>query len=333
MKKYLLAVFFIIFCLTIFGLYGINKNNSKGSLRLCEVARSVFYCPQYLALELGYFKDEGIEVELTTGNGSEKAMTSLLSGQSDVALLGSEMAMYVAQSGRSELAVLFAQLTKKDGSFLFGKEQNFSWKNLNGKKIISGRQGGMPEMVFSHTLKNYEINAEVINNIQFDLISGAFINGIGEYAVLFEPTASEMELNSKGHILASIGAVNPEIVYTVYASTEKFIKSNPKLIKNFVKAIYKAQTWLKNNTPEESAQKMLPYFPKSNLKILANAIRKYKEIGVWCENPVINKDSFNFTQELVVESGKIDKKVDPEKIIDNSYAWACLAEGIESSER
>ena len=127
-------------------------NNKDNEIVIAEVTRSIFYAPMYVALNEGYFKDEGLEVSLITTPGADKTMSALLSKEANIALMGPEATVYVYNNGQKDYAINFAQLTQKDGSFLVSREyydyETFSFDNLIGKNIIGGRKGGMPEMIF-----------------------------------------------------------------------------------------------------------------------------------------------------------------------------------------
>ena len=134
-------------------LWGCGAQNDHTVVRLNEVTHSVFYAPQYVAMSQGFFAEEGLAVELTNGGGADKVMTAVVSGQSDIGLAGPESCIYVYNQGKADYPVIFAQLTKRDGSFLVGRtDEDFSWENLRGKTIIGGRKGGMPEMTLEYVM-------------------------------------------------------------------------------------------------------------------------------------------------------------------------------------
>ena len=103
---------------------------------LNEVAHSIFYAPQYAAIELGYFEEEGIDLTLVNGAGADKVMTALISGDAQIGFMGSEASIYVSQEGADDPAVNFAQLTQRAGNFLVGRtaQPDFKWEDLEGKE-------------------------------------------------------------------------------------------------------------------------------------------------------------------------------------------------------
>lgn len=311
------------------------KNNSKENIRteqkttvvkVNEVTRSVFYSPQYAAIALGYFSDYGIEVELITGQGADNVMTAVLSGQSNIGFAGPEAAIYVYNEGKEDYPQVFAQLTKRDGSFLVAREKtdNFSWKDLKGKTVIPGRKGGVPRMTLEYVLKQngIDISKDLVldDSISFDLMAGSFAGGNADYVTLFEPTASLTEDSGIGYIVASVGKEAGEIPYTAYFALQSYINKNEELIQNFTKAIYKGQQWVKEHTAEEIATKIVGFFPDTDITTLAKSIQKYKDIDAWNETPVLTKEAFEKLQDVIEEAGELDKRADYNKVVNNKYA-------------
>lgn len=335
MKKIIITA--IIIVLIIIGtilIVNINNNSEEkiGTeekttlVRVNEVTRSVFYSPQYVAIALGYFEDYGIEVELTTGQGADNVMTAVLSGQSDIGFAGPEAAIYVYNEGKEDYPQVFAQLTKRDGSFLVAREKtdNFSWEDLKGKTIIPGRKGGVPRMTLEYVLKQNGINIEndlvLDDSISFDLMAGSFAGGNADYVTLFEPTASLTESSGIGYIVASVGEASGEIPYTAYFALQSYITENEELIQNFTKAIYKGQQWAKEHTAKEIAEKIIGFFPDTDVEQLATSIQKYKDIDAWNETPVLTKEAFEKLQDVMEEAGELDKRADYENVVNNKYA-------------
>ena len=311
------------------------KNNSKENIgteqkttvvKVNEVTRSVFYSPQYAAIALGYFSDYGIKVELTTGQGADNVMTAVLSGQSNIGFAGPEAAIYVYNEGKEDYPQVFAQLTKRDGSFLVAREKtdNFSWKDLKGKTVIPGRKGGVPYMTLEYVLKQngIDISKDLVldDSISFDLMAGSFAGGNADYVTLFEPTASLTEDSGIGYIVASVGKEAGEIPYTAYFALQSYINKNEELIQNFTKAIYKGQQWVKEHTAEEIATKIVGFFPDTDITTLAKSIQKYKDIDAWNETPVLTKEAFEKLQDVIEEAGELDKRADYNKVVNNKYA-------------
>lgn len=296
------------------------------TVKLNEVVRSIFYAPQYVAINKGFFKDQGIEIELTTGQGADKTMTALISGQADIGFAGPEAAIYVLNQDKEDYAVVFAQLTQRDGSFLVGRvaDPNFKWENTKGKVIIGGRPGGVPEMTLEYLLKQHGVipgkDVEVITNLQFTATAGAFASGTGDYVALFEPTASTLEKQSTGKIVASIGKDSGLIPYTAYFTTKSYIAKNPKIVQDFTDAVYKGQLWVKEHSAEEIAKEVLPFFPDSDEKLLVTVINRYKEIGAWSETPIMTEESLDRLQEVMKTAGELEKKVDFNKLVNNDFA-------------
>ncbi len=333
MKKIIIAVIIIAAIIGVITavVISINKNNNVQDdgvtvVRLNEVTRSVFYSPQYVAIALGYFSEKGIEIELTTGQGADKVMTAVLAGQSDIGFAGPEASIYIYNEGKSDYAQVFAQLTKRDGSFLVSKTktENFSWDDLRGKTVIPGRKGGVPYMTFEHVLKQNGLDPAndlvLDDSIKFDLMAGAFAGGNAEYVTLFEPTASMTEAQGVGYIVASVGEESGEIPYTAYFAKKSYIEQNEQLIQDFTDAIYKGQQWTETHSAREIAELIQDFFPDTDLDMLESSIQRYKDIDAWNQTPVLTEESFNRLQDVMEEAGELDKRADYSKVVNNKYA-------------
>lgn len=301
-------------------------SNTKDKVSVSEVTRSVFYAPQYVAINQGFFEDEGIMLELSNGQGADKVMTAVLSGQVDIGFSGPEACVYVYNEGKEDYAVVFAQLTKRDGSFLVGREPepDFKWENLKDTYVIGGRKGGMPEMTLEFVLRKHglepNVDLTVDTSVQFAVMAGAFTGGTGNYVALFEPTATMLEKEGKGYVLASIGQDSGEIPYTAYYAKKSFIEDNEDLIQRFTNAIYKGQKWVDTHSPEEIAKAIQDFFPDTNLATLTDVAKRYKYIDAWNKDPILKDHSFDLMQTVMEGAQVLDKRAPYDKIVDTSFA-------------
>lgn len=331
MKRILIYVLiFIIVCALVVTAVIFNTKKDENSdlqvIQLNEVTRSVFYAPQYVAIANGYFEEEGLELEITTGQGADKVMTAILASQSDIGLCGPEAAIYVYNEGKEDYAQVFAQLTQKDGSLLVSKEpfENFKWEDVKGKTVIPGRKGGVPYMTFEYVLKQNGINPETDVNlddsIKFDLMAGAFTGGEAEFVTLFEPTASMTEDAGKGYVVASVGEAAGEVPYTAYCAKKSYIEENSEIIEGFTRAIYRGEQFVEQHSANEIAEIIQDFFPDTTVDSLTKSVLTYKDIDAWKENPILKEEAFDKLQLIMTEAGELDKKAPYEMIINNSFA-------------
>lgn len=331
MKKRALIVILVIaviiaFVATVIKIRNDKNNGATKTIRVNEVTRSVFYAPQYVAINNGYFKENGIEIDLTTGQGADAVMTSVLSNQCDIGFAGPEASIYVYNEGKEDYTQVFAQMTKKDGSFLISrnKTDNFSWQDLKGKTVIPGRKGGVPYMTLEYVLRKNGIDPKkdvtLDDSIKFDLMAGAFTSGNADYVTLFEPTASLTSKENKGYIVASVGEAAGEIPYTAYFAKKSYINNNEDTIQKFTNSIYKGQKWVKEHTSKEIAEAIASFFPNTDIELLESAIQSYKNIDAWNETPVLKKEAFDRLQEVMTLAGELTKEAPYEKIVNNKYA-------------
>ena len=330
MKKYLIGLSILIVIIIVTVSMIITKttksNDEMQTIRVSEVTRSVFYAPQYIAISEGFFEKNGLDIELTTGQGADKVMTAVLSDQCDIGFAGPEASIYVYNEGKQDYTEVFAQLTKKDGSFLVSKdnETNFSWENLKGKTIIPGRKGGVPYMTLEYVIKKNGMNPQtdmvLDDSIKFDLMAGAFTGGEAEYVTLFEPTASLVEQEGKGYIVASVGEAAGEIPYTAYFAKKSYIEQNEDIVQKFVNSIYEGQKWVKEHSSREIAESIASFFPDSDIELLEKVIQRYKDIDVWNDTPVLESQSFELLQTVMQEAGELSQKAPYDKVVNNKYA-------------
>lgn len=301
-------------------------------VRLNEVVHSVFYAPQYVAQELGFFEEEGLEVTVAIGNGADKSMTALLSDSADIALLGTEAGIYVYNEGKADYPKAFAQLTQRAGNFLVSRveEPNFEWNDLKGKSVIGGRLGGMPELVLEYVIKENGMvigeDMEIINNIDFSSTAGAFTGNVGDYTVEFEPVATTLEQNGSGYIVASLGEASGYVPYTVYMARDDFMTEHPEIIEAFTRAIYRGQQWVANHTSAEIAEVILPQFSESDVETLTTIIERYKAQDTWKTDPIFSEEGFTLIQDIMEQGGELSGRVPFDDLVRNEFAEKVISE-------
>lgn len=330
-KKSKIALFLaLIFTLSsVFISCGKKAENSElQKVRLNEVVRSVFYAPMYIAINEGFMKEEGLDIDLSTGQGADKVMQNVLSKNSDIGFSGPEQVVYIYNQQREDYPVLFAQLTQKDGSFLVGRaeENNFTWESLKGKKIIGGRPGGVPEMALEYVMRNHGItpkqDVEMVTNIDFTATSGAFKSGTGDYVALFEPTASMLEKEGAGKIVASIGKDSGKLAYTCFFTTKSYMDENPETLEKFTRAIYKGQQWFQSHSSAEIADSIISFFPGTDKDIMIKVIDNYKEIDALASDPTLKEEDLTKLMDVIqsYDSSLIPSRPEYKTIVNNSFA-------------
>lgn len=325
MKKFIIILLAIGLIITgIFVFKPKKEETSLTKVKVAEVTHSIFYAPQYIAHSLGYFEEEGLAVEIILTSGADKVTAAVLSGDVQIGFCGSESTIYVYNGGQKDYLINFAGLTKKDGSFLVAREKtdNFKLEDLKGKHIIGGREGGMPAMTLEYALNINGIKSDETNidtSIDFASMSGAFIGGTGDYVALFEPTASELEKEGYGHIVASIGELGGNVPYTTYNAKKSYIEQNPDVIEGFTKAIQKGLDYVHNHTSEEIAKNIKDYFPDTSDEDLITIVQRYKDIDSWYDTTYISEDDFKHIQEIVKNAGQLDENAPYSKLVNNEY--------------
>lgn len=325
-------------CLT-----GCTNNTTKApqekkldKVTIAEVTHSVFYAPQYAAITKGFFEDEGIDIDIINTQGADKTMAALISGEAQIGLMGPEASIYVYNQGSKDYAVNFAQLTKRDGSFLMAREEmpNFKYEDLKGKEVLGGRKGGVPLMTFEYVLKKNGLKigentakgeTNVRTDVQFGVMAGAFAGGEADFTTVFEPTGTQMEKEGSGHIVASIGKDSGEIPYTAYSTTKSYMDNNADLIQRFTNALYKGQQWVKTASNEEIAKAMHPFFEDIEMDDLIKVVDRYKSIDAWSTDPLLKEHSLNALMNVMKEANELDKEPPYSSIVNTEFANTAIS--------
>ena len=320
--------------ITIMGsLYGCAKQDSKSSsasgttpVVLNEVAHSIFYAPMYVAIEEGYFTEEGIDLTLVTGFGADKTMTALLTGEADIGFMGSESTIYTYKEGASDYAVNFAQLTQRAGNFLVSREpiDDFSWDMLKGKEVLGGRAGGMPEMVFEFILKKNGIDPmadlSIDQSIDFGSTAAAFSGGQAEFTVEFEPHATSLEAKGDGYVVASLGEDSGYVPYTAFSAKKSYIAENPEVIQSFTNALQKGMDYVQTHSPAEVAKVIAPQFDGTDIDTITTIVERYASQDTWKGDLIFEEDSFDLLQNILEEAGELDGRVPYSDLVNVTYA-------------
>lgn len=327
MKKtiILISIIFISFMLT-----GCKKDDLT-KIKVAEVARSVFYAPQYVAINKGYFKEEGLDIELINANGADKVTAALLSGDVQIGLQGPEPTIYLYNNERTNYLINFAQLTRTDGSFIFGRYpiENFTLNDLKGKSILGGRKGGVPEMTLEYILKEAGLevgqddeskDVNVRTDVAFAALAGAFLDGEGDFVSLFEPTATTLVKENKAYLLAATADFAGEITYTAYCTSIKYFNNNKEILEKFTRALYKGQKFVQEATDEEIAKEIQSFFMDIDLDTLISVVNRYRSINGWCKNPVFSEIGFDRLQDIIIEAGELKAKVSFNDLVDVTIA-------------
>ena len=298
---------------------------------LNEVAHSIFYAPQYVAIEEGYFAEEGLDLTLVTGFGADKTMTAVISGEADIGFMGAEASIYAYQEGATDPVVNFAQLTQRAGNFLVAREEmpDFTWDDLRDKRVLGGRKGGMPEMVFEYILKNNGIDPskdlEIDQSIDFGSTAAAFTGDLSaDFTVEFEPSATALEKSGEGYVVASLGVDSGYVPYTSYSVKTSFLNENPQIIQSFTNALQKGMDYVQGHSPEEIAQIIAPQFPETDLDTLTTIVTRYYEQDTWKENLVFEKASFELLQDILESAGELPSRVDYNQLVTTEFAKAAI---------
>ena len=329
MKKRILALL-LITALAVASLFACSKEekpqNNSTKVVLSEVAHSIFYAPMYVAIEEGYFEEEGIDLELVTAFGADKVMTAVLSDEADIGFMGSESSIYTYNEGATDYVVNFAQLTQRAGNFLVAREEmpDFTWNDLKGSYVLGGRKGGMPQMVFEYILKQNSIDPntdlQINQSIDFGSTAAAFSEGQGDFTVEFEPHATSLEEADKGYVIASPGEDSGYVPYTAFSAKGSYMKENPEVIQKFTNALQKGMDYVQTHSPDEIANIIAPQFSETDIDTITTIVKRYYEQDTWKSDLVFEKESFELLQDILDTAGELSKRAPYEDLVNTEYA-------------
>ena len=325
---FLCAVMVLVLITGAFSLAGCEKSKTGlQKIRLNEVAHSIFYAPQYVAIEKEYFKDEGLDLTLVTGFGADKTMTAVISGEADIVFMGAEASIYAYQEGATDPVVNFAQLTQRAGNFLVAREEmpDFKWEDLKGRKVLGGRKGGMPEMVFEYILKQNGLDPQkdlsIDQSIDFGATAAAFTgDDSADFTVEFEPSATALEKQGAGYVVASLGVDSGYVPYTSYSARTSYMEKNPEIVQKFTDALQKGMDFVQSHTPEEIAEIIKPQFPETDLDTITAIVKRYYDQDTWKENLVFGQDGFELLQNILEDAGELKERTPYAELVNTEFA-------------
>ena len=310
------------------GVLAAKKEETKLiKVTLNEVAHSIFYAPQYVAIEEGYFKEEGLDLTLVTGFGADKTMTAVISGEAEIGFMGAEASVYAYQEGATDPVVNFAQLTQRAGNFLVAREEmpDFKWEDLKDKKVLGGRKGGMPEMVFEYILRKNGLDPQkdlmIDQSIDFGSTAAAFSGDTSaDFTVEFEPSATALEKEGEGYVVASLGVDSGYVPYTSYSAKTSYMEKNSEIIQKFTDALQKGMEYVQTHTPEEIAKVIAPQFAETDLDTVTTIVKRYYDQDTWKSNLIFEKESFELLEDILEDAGELKERVPYEKLVTTEYA-------------
>jgi NitT/TauT family transport system substrate-binding protein len=300
-------------------------------VKLNEVLRSLFYAPQHVAFRIGAFEQEGLKITgPKTTWGVQAAMTEIVSGASNIALMGPEAAALTQDAGPDRRLVNFAQLTNGDGSFILSKNPiaNFKIADLKGKTIVAAGKGATPALVLVDLIKKAGLdpNKDVtIRNIPISAnIIPSYLEPNSDFAQAFEPMVAQAVAEKRGHRVAAIGPLLGEMPYTAYMASVSYIEKNPNVIQAFTNAVYKGLIWTEAHSAAELAKLVQPDFANVPPEIVLAVITEYKKVNVWAKDPLLSRDGTKRMVDLMVDGGVIKSAVPYERLVNPTFAQKAM---------
>jgi NitT/TauT family transport system substrate-binding protein len=307
--------------------FGSMRPAGAQEVKLNEVIRSLFYAPEYVALRIGAFDQEGLKIAgPKTTWGTQAAVTEIVSGNSSIALIGPEAAALTQDASPERRLVNFALLTNGDGSFILSKSPmpSFTIADLKGKTIVTSGKGSTPALVLVDLIKKAGLdpNKDVtIRNIPVSAnIIPSYLEPSTSFAQAFEPMVVQAVAENRGHRVASVGALAGPMPYTAFMAPASYIEKNPAVIQGFTNALYKALIWTDTHSPKEIAALIAPDFKDVPAATVEAVIAEYKKVRIWPTDPRIPRDGMDRMIALMADGGIIKQRFPYDRVVDPLFA-------------
>ncbi|MTI81545.1 MAG: ABC transporter substrate-binding protein [Firmicutes bacterium] len=330
-KKRLLVILAIVVILSglVYTRYIFTKDTEEIKIpviHLVEERRTPLFIPHYVALNLGFFTEQNIDVQCSTVQEGEDALQLLSENRADVILAGPGQAILTGPPRETNNPVAFAEVTKRDGAFIMVREDksNFQWTDVKRRTIITGPATEDTSLVLEYILRQHKISpnweVNVIENLPPSLRPGTFMSGTGSFLVVEEPEAGRLERQGIGKVVASLGQEANSMPASTYMANPSYLDSNSQDVQKLVNGLYKAQQWIKYHTPDEIAAAVKKSFPGYDSTELVQIIKRYQQTDLWSLKPIIIKNSYENLYQAVKNSGELVNNVSYSKAVTNRYA-------------
>lgn len=288
------------------------QGNRAVNVHYQETIRSLMFTPSYLAFARGYFRDAGLDVDMKTAQGTDKAIAALLTGSADIVLVGPEGVIYVANSESPQKPLIISGLVARDGFLMVDRNAkatsgSFDWNQLKGKTVMAYRPGSTPDVFLDAILREHGLklgqDVKIVNNIGPTARMGAWIAGKADFGIFSEPNASQIERDDNGRIVASDGQAVGPVDYTVFAAMPKTIKDRPEVVKAWTTAIARGMQDAARDSLENIARDIASFFPGLSEEELMQALKSYRHYGIWKTSPKVEPEAIDKLQDMLIADG------------------------------
>ena len=157
-------------------------------------------------------------------------------------------------------------------------------------------------------------------SIDFGSTAAAFSGGQGDFTIEFEPSATALEQEGVGYVVASCGVDSGYVPYTSYSAKTSYMEKHPDIIQKFTNALQKGVDYVNSHSPEEIAKVIKPQFAENDLETVTAIVKRYQEQDTWKENLVFEKESFELLQDILESAGELERRADYDRVVTTEYA-------------
>jgi NitT/TauT family transport system substrate-binding protein len=298
-------------------------------LAIRQPFHSLFYAPQFVAIGLGHFADEGLDVEVETAGAGRTTVEALLDGSAHICLGGIMRSLDLADR-HGRILPHFAEVNSRNGFFLLAREPHpgFAWSELIGRTVISFAEAPTPWQCMLTVLRRAGIDpaqVTIVRNLPVAEAVAAFRAGQGDFLEQGQPTVEELLADGAAHLVASMGEATGPVPFSSYMTTPAFLREEPDVILAFTRALYRTQQWMAAHSGAEIAEVVAGAFPGIDRLIRTRAVDRYHRQATWARDPIIRRDSFDALQEILHSGGFIKDRHRYEDLVDTAFAERATA--------
>jgi NitT/TauT family transport system substrate-binding protein len=291
-------------------------------VKLSENFRAVFYAPFYATHALGFYTNEGVEVELLNSPAPAAAAAGLLDGSIDISWGGPMRVMKARDDDPASPLVCFCEVAARDPFFLVGKgdPSAFRLADLTRRKLGVVSEVPTPWLCLQHDLRLQGVDPAPIDGVTGRTMAEnleALRKGELDVVQMFEPYVSMALRDGAGEILYAANARGPT-VYTTFLASRDSIRRNHAAFDAMVRATRRTLAWVAEHSAQELADAVAPYYPHVAGELLASSLARYRDAGLWARTPDVSRPGFARLADSLKSGGFIAQLHAYEDCVDQS---------------
>lgn len=299
------------------------------TIRIVQRFHSLFYTPQFVALHLGVFEAEGLQIELSTATSGAELSAKVVSGEMDLGLSGPIRTLELADQGGPGRLISIFEVNSRDGFFVLGRgpQPRFQWADLVGSRFILFAEAPTPWLCLQHILRNYGVDPDTIQliiNLPTEEAVATFLRGEADYLEQGQPVVETLTSTGRASVVAAEGEAVGAVPFSAYLTTPNFVESHADLLTRFARAFCRAQQWLAQHPAEEISRLIAPSFPDLDPALRTRALARYLQQQTWAKDSLLRQEGFEYLQDILLGAGFISQRYPYHEHVNVEVAQAAM---------